>query len=199
MKVVIIDYKAGNTRSLQFALRRLGVDAVLSKDWGTIQAADRVFFPGVGAAGFAMTQLQKSGLDELIPTLTQPVLGICLGMQLLCMASDENAAQGLGVFDTRVTALPVAVGLKVPHMGWNQLQVENSRLLVNIPTASYFYFVHSYAVPVLDATTAECTHGHAFSAMLEKDNFYAVQFHPEKSGVLGAQLLSNFLRLGGTL
>ncbi len=195
MNVVIIDYKAGNTRSLQFALSRLGMKATLSKDWTTIKAADRVFFPGVGAAGFAMAQLRESGLETLIPTLTQPVLGICLGMQLLCTASDENSAAGLGVFDTRVTALPVAPGLKVPHMGWNQLQQENSCLLKGLPAAPYFYFVHSYAVPVVSATTAVCTHGQAFSALLEKDNFYAVQFHPEKSGAIGAQLLSNFLTL----
>lgn len=195
MKVVIIDYKAGNTRSLQFALSRLGVEAILSKDWATIQAADKVFFPGVGAAGFAMQQLKASGLEELIPQLTQPVLGICLGMQLLCKASEENAAQGLGIFDTIVQAIPPASGLKVPHMGWNQLQEENSPLLKGLPPSSYFYFVHSYAVPVVGNTTAQATHGQTFSAMLEKDNFYAVQFHPEKSGPVGAQLLANFLAL----
>lgn len=196
MKVVIIDYKAGNTRSLQFALSRLGFNAEVSKDWATIKAADRVFFPGVGAAGFAMQQLRESGLEELIPNLTQPVLGICLGMQLLCTASEENEAQGLGVFDATVNALPAAPGLKVPHMGWNPLQEEKSILLNGIPASTYFYFVHSYAVPILDSTTAQCTHGQAFSAMLERDNFYAVQFHPEKSGSMGAHLLSNFLGEG---
>jgi glutamine amidotransferase len=195
MKVVIIDYKAGNTRSLQFALSRLGVEAVLTKDWKLIQAADRVFFPGVGAAGFAMEQLRASGVDELIPTLTQPLLGICLGMQLLCNASEENNAQGLGVFDTTVQAIPPAPNLKVPHMGWNQLQAENSVLLQGLPPSAYFYFVHSYAVPVVEETAAVSTHGQPFSAMLEKDNFYAVQFHPEKSGPVGAQLLANFLAL----
>jgi glutamine amidotransferase len=195
MNIVIIDYKAGNTRSLQFALSRLGVNAQLSKDAATIQAADGVFFPGVGAAGFAMQQLQESGLDALLPTLKQPVLGICLGMQLLCTASEENAAKGLGVFDATVQALTPAPGLKVPHMGWNVLHNQNSTLLKGLPDAPYFYFVHSYAVPVLPQTTAQCTHGQAFSAMLEQGNFYAVQFHPEKSGYLGAQLLTNFLTL----
>ncbi len=195
MNVVIIDYKAGNTRSLQFALSRLGVNAQLSKDPATLRAADGVFFPGVGAAGFAMQQLRESGLDQVIPTLKQPVLGICLGMQLLCQASEENAAQGLGIFDTTVQAIPPALGLKVPHMGWNALQEQKSPLLKGLPDAPYFYFVHSYAVPVVAETTAQCTHGQPFSAMLERDNFYAVQFHPEKSGPLGAQLLTNFLTL----
>ncbi len=196
MNVVIIDYKAGNTRSVQFALARLGVAAQLRQEAAIIQAADRVIFPGVGAAGWAMEQLAARGLTAVIPALQQPVLGICLGMQLLCAHSEEGAVPGLGVFPTTVRALQPTPLYNVPHVGWNTLAGrQDSPLLKDIPNGSSFYFVHSYAVPTTDYTSAEAVHGSTFSAMLERDNFYATQFHPEKSGALGAKILENFMQL----
>lgn len=196
MKVVIIDYKAGNTRSVQFALARLGIEAQLSQDAAVIQAADRVIFPGVGAAGWAMEQLATRGLTTVIPALKQPVLGICLGMQLLCAHSEEGDVAGLGVFSTTVKALEPAPNYNVPHVGWNTLGGSQKSVLLNgIEEERAFYFVHSYAVPVEAYTTASTQHGTTFSAMLERDNFYATQFHPEKSGKLGAKVLENFIHL----
>lgn len=193
MNVTIIDYGAGNVRSVQFALERLGINAICSDDAETITHADKVIFPGVGQAGAAMEQLKKRNLDRLIPDLQQPVLGICLGMQLLCAWSEEGDTKGLGIFPERV--IRFEEHLKVPHMGWNALQQPDTGLFSGIDSDSYAYFVHSYYVPVHQYTIAGCTYGIPFSAALHKDNFYACQFHPEKSAAAGATLLQNFISL----
>ena len=192
MKVVIIDYGAGNIQSIRFALERLGATAVLSHDAEEIQKATHVIFPGVGEASSAMEKLCATGLDKVIPTLTQPVLGICLGMQLMCRSSEEGNTKGLGVFDTEV--LRFTTDLNVPHMGWNTVD-GSGNLFLNIPQNSHFYLVHSYYANVCNDTVASCTYDIPFSAALARDNFYGTQFHPEKSGGVGATLLQNFLNL----
>ncbi|MAP54882.1 imidazole glycerol phosphate synthase subunit HisH [Altibacter sp.] len=193
MKVVIIDYGTGNIQSLQFALKRLGVEAVLTTEANEIRKADKVFFPGVGAAGSAMDKLRLSGLDKVIPALTQPVLGICLGMQLLCAASEEGNTTGLGIFSENVIRFPSTV--KVPQMGWNTLHRLKGRLFQGIPENEFMYLVHSYYVPHCESATALTQYGVEYAAAIKKNNFYGVQFHPEKSAKAGAQLLDNFLRL----
>ena len=193
MDIIIIDYGAGNIQSIQFAFQRLGVTAVLSNNPEVIQAAEKVIFPGVGEASQAMTMLKQSKLDSLIPTLKQDVLGICLGMQLLCKHSEEGDTKGLGVFDVNVKRFSNAV--KVPHMGWNTINNFQSDLLINIPENSYMYAVHSYCANVGKHTIARSTYECKFSAALQSKNFYGVQFHPEKSSLDGAQLLQNFLNL----
>jgi glutamine amidotransferase len=195
MKVAIIDYNAGNTRSVQFALERLGVEPILSRDPLVLGAADKVIFPGVGAAGSTMAYLKETGLDVIIKNLKQPVLGICLGMQLLCEFSEEGNVEGLGIFPQKVKRFVVKEGLKVPHMGWNTLSCEAVPLMEGIESSSYVYFVHSYYAEMSPYTVATCTYGNRFSAALQKDNFYATQFHPEKSGSIGAQILKNFIAL----
>jgi len=192
MKVVIIDYGAGNIQSIRFALERLGAIAVLSHDAEEIQQATHVIFPGVGEASSAMEKLCATGLDKVIPTLTQPVLGICLGMQLMCRSSEEGNTKGLGVFDTEV--LRFTTDLNVPHMGWNTVD-GSGNLFLNIPQNSHFYLVHSYYANVCNDTVASCTYDIPFSAALARDNFFGTQFHPEKSGGVGATLLQNFLNL----
>jgi len=194
--VAIIDGGGANIASLLFALRRLGWDGVLTRDHGTIRAAERVILPGVGAAQAAMNKLRADGLDTLIPTLTQPLLGICLGMQLLFDASEEDDAQCLGIIEGKARRFTPAPGRPVPHMGWNRVeQTRNARLLDGIPDGSWFYFVHSYAVDVV-ATTTGCTdYGSNFTSVVRKANFMGTQFHPERSGKQGAALLDNFLRL----
>ena len=192
MKVVIIDYGAGNIQSILFALERLGATAVLSHDAEEIQQATHVIFPGVGEASSAMEKLRATGLDKVIPTLTQPVLGICLGMQLMCNHSEEGNTKGLGVFDTEV--LRFTTDLNVPHMGWNTVEGKGV-LFQNIDHNSHFYLVHSYYANVCNDTVASCTYDIPFSAALARDNFYGTQFHPEKSGGVGATLLQNFLNL----
>lgn len=192
MKVVIIDYGAGNIQSIRFALDRLGATAVLSHDAEEIQKATHVIFPGVGEASSAMEKLCATGLDKVIPTLSQPVLGICLGMQLMCRSSEEGNTKGLGVFDTEV--LRFKTDLNVPHMGWNTVD-GSGNLFLNIPQNSHFYLVHSYYANVCNDTVASCTYDIPFSAALARDNFYGTQFHPEKSGGVGATLLQNFLNL----
>jgi len=192
MKVVIIDYGAGNIQSIRFALERLGAIAVLSHDAEEIQQATHVIFPGVGEASSAMEKLCATGLDKVIPTLTQPVLGICLGMQLMCRSSEEGNTKGLGVFDTEV--LRFTTDLNVPHMGWNTVD-GSGKLFLNIPQNSHFYLVHSYYANVCNDTVASCTYDIPFSAALARDNFFGTQFHPEKSGGVGATLLQNFLNL----
>ncbi len=190
--IAIIDYGAGNIRSVQNALQRLNVDSILTHDIETLRQADKVIFPGVGEASFAMEQLRKQQLDELIPTLTQPVLGICLGMQLLCNFSDEGWTKTLGVFNTNVKAFkPI---LNVPHMGWNSLSMQESELFQGIYPTDDFYFVHSYYAEVCDETIATCDYILPFSAALQKDNFFGVQFHPEKSADIGTALIQNFLK-----
>ncbi len=192
MKVVIIDYGAGNIQSIRFALERLGAIAVLSHDAEEIQQATHVIFPGVGEASSAMEKLCATDLDKVIPTLTQPVLGICLGMQLMCRSSEEGNTKGLGVFDTEV--LRFTTDLNVPHMGWNTVD-GSGNLFLNIPQNSHFYLVHSYYANVCNDTVASCTYDIPFSAALARDNFFGTQFHPEKSGGVGATLLQNFLNL----
>ena len=193
MNVIIIDYRAGNIQSIQFAFQRLGVHAKLSNSVDEILKADKVIFPGVGEASQAMKMLKKSKLDLLIPNLKQDVLGICLGMQLLCNHSEEGDTQGLGIFDVDVKRFSDAV--KVPHMGWNTIQNLQSGLLMGIPENSYMYSVHSYYANTGNQTIACSQYEHEFSAALQSDNFYGVQFHPEKSSKDGAQLLQNFLNL----
>jgi imidazole glycerol-phosphate synthase subunit HisH len=194
MKTVIIKYNAGNVQSVMYALDRLGASYTLTDDEETIRAADKVIFPGVGEASTAMTYLRQRGLDRLIPSLTQPVLGTCVGMQLMCRYSEENDTPCMGIFDIDVRRFPASVG-KVPHMGWNSLHSLRGPLAEGLPPESYVYFVHSYAADVCAHTTAVCDYGHAFSAMLQRDNFYAAQFHAEISGNVGQRILENFLKV----
>jgi glutamine amidotransferase len=195
MRVAILDYNAGNTRSVQFALERLGVEPILTRDPVVLAGVDKVIFPGVGAAGATMTYLEEMGLDVIIKNLKQPVLGICLGMQLLCAFSEEGNVAGLGIFPQKVKRFVAKEGLKVPHMGWNTLSCEEVPLMAGIEAGSYVYFVHSYYAEMSPYTVASCTYGNCFSAALQKDNFYGTQFHPEKSGSIGAQILENFIAL----
>ena len=195
-RVVIIPSCGSNLSSLQFALERLGADVPLSEDPERIRAASHVILPGVGAAAPGMARLAAAGLVELIPTLTQPVLGICLGMQLLFARSEEEDTPCLGVIDAQVRRFPPSPDLPVPHMGWNELDVVGtSPLLVGVPSGSYAYFVHSYAAPPGDYTRALTVYGQAFSAVIEQRNFFGTQFHPERSSRVGAQILFNFLKI----
>ena len=191
--VAIIDYDAGNVRSLQFALERLGVESVLTADSEVIKTAEKVIFPGQGAAGSAMEKLQQTGLDQLIPSLQQPVLGICLGMQLLCDATEEGDVKGLGIVSGKVIRFSDQV--KVPQMGWNTISKLQTTLFKGIKEEDFMYLVHSYYVPLLPETIAQSDYDGAYSVALQKDNFYGVQFHPEKSSIAGSQLLQNFLAL----
>lgn len=193
MKLAIINYGAGNIQSLKFALTRLGVEAVLTSDVDEICAADKVIFPGVGEASSAMAKLRLSGLDSLIPTLKQPVLGICLGMQLLCESSEEGNTQGLGIFNTPV--LKFTEDVKVPQIGWNQIYNLKSDLFKGIQEKEYMYLVHSFYVPRNVCEIAVTDYGVSYATALQKDNFYGVQFHPEKSSKAGAQIIKNFLEL----
>lgn len=196
MKVAIVKYNAGNVCSVDYALRRLGVEACLTADAEELQKADKVIFPGVGEAGTTMTYLRASGLDGVIRSLRQPVLGICLGMQLMCSHSEEGNAQGLGIFDVDVRRFqPRQHEDKIPHMGWNTLSDLKGSLFEGLGEEEYVYFVHSYFVPVCEGTAAVTHYIHPFSAALQKNNFYATQFHPEKSGRVGEQILRNFLAL----
>lgn len=193
MEIVIIDYGAGNVKSVQYALNRLGINPILSEDKEVILKADKVIFPGVGSAGAAMKQLQEDGLVNVIPQLKQPVLGVCLGMQLMCNHSQEGDTKGLGIFDVDVVKF---VGEeKIPHMGWNDLENLQSSIYNNFPINNQVYFVHSYYVPVIPETTATCNYILPFSASIQKNNFYAFQFHPEKSSTAGEILLQNFLNI----
>lgn len=194
MKVAIIKYNAGNIRSMAFALERLQVDYSITDDLEEIQKSDKVIFPGVGEASTTMKYLQENKLDLLIKNLKQPVLGVCLGMQLLCRHSEENNTPCLGIFDEEVKKFDSLNGQKVPHMGWNSLSLENSWLDEQLENV-HVYFVHSYYVPVNAFTSAVTNYGHPFSAALQKNNFYAVQFHPEKSSKEGERVLQSFLRI----
>lgn len=193
MKAAIIKYNAGNIRSVDFALKRLGVDAVITDDHDLIRSADKVIFPGVGEASTTMQYLKARGLDVLIRSLRQPVLGICLGLQLMCASSEEGPAECIGIFDLRVRRFEP--GMKVPHMGWNSIEEIRGRLISTELCGRYAYFVHSYYAPVGEHTSAVTNYINPFSAALEKDNFYATQFHPEKSGSVGETILKSFLRL----
>ncbi len=194
--VAIIDSGGANIASLQFALQRLGAESRLTADTDELLAAPRILLPGVGAAADAMQRLHTLGIAELIPTLRQPVLGICLGMQLLFERSEEGDTRCLGILPGHVRRFPVRAGLPVPHMGWNQLRpARSSALLRGIEAGDYVYFVHSYAAPVAAATLASCDYGGEFSAVVAHGNFYGTQFHPERSATVGARLLANFLEL----
>ncbi|RMZ60098.1 imidazole glycerol phosphate synthase subunit HisH [Chryseobacterium nematophagum] len=191
--IAIIKYNGGNVSSVQNALNRLGVDSIITDDPDLIQRADKVIFPGVGEASSTMKVLKEKGLDQIIPQLKQPVLGICLGMQLMCKNNEEGGTVGLGIFDINVKKFPP--GNLVPHMGWNSISGFKSPLFSDMEEDDTLYFVHSYYCEISTETTSVCDYILPFSATLQKDNFYAMQFHPEKSGKIGNNLLRNFLKL----
>lgn len=194
MNVVIIRYNAGNIFSVENALKRVGIEPVITSDKELIRKADKIIFPGVGEASSTMLHLKKSGLDQLIPELKQPVLGICLGMQVMCSHSEEGNVDCLGIFDAEVKRfIPQSKEDKVPHMGWNNLMNTRSAIFDTSIEDQFVYFVHSYYVPLNKHTAAMTNYILPFSAALSKDNFYATQFHPEKSGAIGEQILNNFL------
>lgn len=193
LKIVIINYGAGNIQSIKFAIERLGFTAVLSDNVEEIKSADKVIFPGVGEASSAMKKLRESKLDALVPTLKQPVLGICLGMQLMCNSTAEGNTQGLGIFE--VDVIKFSNKVKVPQIGWNQINNLKSDLFNDISNNAHIYLVHSFYVPICKDTIAESEYDIRYSAALCKDNFYGTQFHPEKSSVIGEQILKNFIAL----
>jgi glutamine amidotransferase len=191
--IVIIDYGAGNIKSIDFAFKRLGVETTLSNNIEDITKADKVIFPGVGEASSAMRMLCENNLDKLIPQLEQPVLGICLGMQLLCNYSEEGDTKGLGVFDVDIKRFNS--DLKVPQMGWNTIYDLKSKLFNTINNDEFMYLVHSYYAELCDDTISKTNYGFEYSTALKNNNFYGVQFHPEKSGIFGEQILDNFLKI----
>ena len=199
MNIVIIKYNAGNIESVNNALTRLAVNAEITADHEKIKNADKVIFPGVGEASTTMEYLRAHGLDKLIVSLKQPVLGICLGLQLMCSHSEENDTKCLGIFDEKVIRFVPEPGkefiTKVPHMGWNAITNLKSAIFSKETENQYVYFVHSYFAGIGEHTIATCNYINNFSAALQKDNFYATQFHPEKSGTVGAQILKNFINL----
>ncbi|MCZ4060757.1 imidazole glycerol phosphate synthase subunit HisH [Pantoea sp. LMR881] len=196
MNVVILDTGCANLSSVKWAIERLGYTPDVSRDPDVVLRADKLFLPGVGTAQAAMNQLEERDLIELVKACTQPVLGICLGMQLLGRGSDESGGiSTLGIIDEPVSLMDTQ-GLPLPHMGWNQITAKaGNHLFRDIAEDSYFYFVHSYAMPVNACTIAQCHYGLPFTAAVQKDNFFGVQFHPERSGKAGAQLLKNFLEM----
>lgn len=194
--IAIVKYNAGNIFSVYCALKRLGYEAVLTDDPEVLRKADKVVFPGVGEAGAAMEHLNANGLADVIRSLKQPVLGICIGMQLLCRHSEESDVDCLGIFDTDIVKFnPSDPELKVPQMGWNQINALKTDLFKDVKPGSYVYYVHSYHAQICPYTIAETDYDGNYSAALHKDNFYATQFHPEKSGSVGEQILKNFLEL----
>jgi glutamine amidotransferase len=196
MSVVLVDAGGTNIGSVRFALQRLGVDAALTSDAAAIRAADKVILPGVGAAGPGMARLRELGLVELMRSLTQPVLGVCLGMQLLCERSEEGDVDCLGVVPATVSRFVEQPGLRVPHMGWNRLQRQREHaLLAGLGSEDWAYFVHSYAVPDGDYALATTDYGGSFASVITRGNFHGMQFHPERSAKVGARLLKNFLEL----
>lgn len=196
MELTIIKYNAGNIQSVLYALERIGVEAVVTDDTERIRQSDKVIFPGVGEASSAMRYLQERKLDQLICELTQPVLGICLGMQLMCRFSEENATTCLGIFDEDVKLFNTTdPGFKIPQIGWNTIYDLKTPLFKNIPEDSYCYFVHSYFASQGGHTIATTNYIQPYSSALHKNNFYGVQFHPEKSATVGEQILHNFLEL----
>lgn len=200
MKLTIIDTGCANLSSVKMAIQRLGVEPIVSCDAADIKSADKLILPGVGTAKAAMRNLQERKLVDLIREAKQPLLGFCLGMQMLAQSSEESMSgeadiQCLGIIPGKVKLMKVG-DLRLPHMGWNQIEHDGTHPLFNgIPSGSYFYFVHSYALEVTEATLARCDYGSPFSAVVGKDNFFGAQFHPERSGKLGAQLIRNFLEM----
>jgi glutamine amidotransferase len=194
-KIAVVKYNAGNIRSMSCALARLGIDPIVTDDAKILAEADKVIFPGVGEASSAMRYLRKRGLDTVLTSLRQPFLGVCLGLQLMCSHSEEHDTDCLGIFKEDVRLF--GRELKVPHMGWNTLTEMSGPLFSGIPDQSYVYFVHSYYVSKGPETVASCDYGLRFSASVSRNNFYGVQFHPEKSGDVGQQILKNFLSLHG--
>lgn len=197
MKIAIVKYQAGNVQSVLFALNRLGIEPIWTDNPEEIAAADKVILPGVGQAGVAMKSLQDNGIAESIPTLKQPLLGICIGMQLLCSSSEENDTACLGVFDQEIVKFQNkgVSQLKIPQIGWNQIQSLSGPLFKGVDENAYVYFVHSYYARQSAYSIALSDYGQTFSAALSKDNFFGVQFHTEKSGTVGEQILNNFLEL----
>ena len=195
MQIAVVDYKGGNVQSVLFALERLGATAVLTADPEVLHKADKVLFPGEGEASSAMSALRATGLDLILPTLVQPFLGICLGMQLLGLHSEENDTSMLGVLPFIVRRFVPDGAHKVPHMGWNDLQAMHGPLFAGLSAADHVYFVHSYYAPVGPYTTAQAMHPAPFSAAVQHHNFHGVQFHTEKSGAVGTRILANFLAL----
>ena len=193
--IAIIDYKMGNLRSVENALHRLGADFVVTADASVIRRADRVLLPGVGHCGEAMRRLRAAGLDTVIPSLRQPVLGICVGLQVMCRDSQEGDTQCLGIFDSHVRRFQPAPDLKVPHMGWNQIGNLERKLFTGLQGGEFVYYVHSYYPTLCPDTIAATHYGTLFSAALKYENFYGTQFHPEKSGDVGERILHNFLAL----
>lgn len=193
MKVAIVKYNAGNIQSVKFALNRIGIEPDVTDDPEGLKNADKVIFPGVGEASTAMRYLKEKNLNKLIPELQQPVLGICLGLQLMCASSEENNTEGMGIFSLKVNMFPK--GKKIPQMGWNTLENLKGELFRGIREGAYVYFVHSYYAPESENTIATTDYIVKYSSALQKDNFYAVQFHPEKSGPVGAMILENFINL----
>jgi|TARA_B110000259_G_scaffold31543_1_gene34600 glutamine amidotransferase len=193
MKVVIIKYNAGNVQSLEFALNRLGIDPLVTDDHEEIQQADKIIFPGQGEARSAMNYLKDKKLDRVLTQLRQPVLGICLGMQLMCSHTEENDTACLGIMDAKVKRFEGS--FKIPHMGWNNITQLSGVLFAEIKEQDYLYFVHSYYVNICEQTMAQAKYGNNFSVALQKNNFYAIQPHPEKSADCGIQILDNFLKI----
>ena len=195
MDVAIVDYGAGNVFSVATALERLGAQVAVTADEKKILDASRVVFPGVGQASAAMEHLKDTGLDRLIPRLTQPVLGICLGMQLMCDSTEEGDTAGLGIFPLAVERFPEGpVKLKIPHMGWNTVERLRSGLFAELDDGAWMYFVHSYFVPDSEFTAARTVYGEPFASAVVRDNFFGCQFHPEKSSAAGRRVLENFLK-----
>jgi len=192
-KTAIIDYGAGNVQSVKNALLRLGYPSVITNDAAVIRQAERVIFPGVGHAQAAMKNLNATGLDSLIPTLKQPVLGICLGLQLMCGYCEEGQIQGLGIFDVDVKKFDAS--MKIPQIGWNRIENLKSDVFKGIKEKEFMFLVHSYYIPLNDACISTTTYGVKYASAMQKDNFHGVQFHPEKSSKAGGEILNNFLKL----
>ncbi len=196
MKVAVIKYNAGNVQSVLFAMKRLGFDAIITDDHEVLQQADKVIFPGVGNARAAMDSLKAKGLDEILPKLQQPVLGICVGMQLLCNSSEENNTKGLGIINLEVKKfIANSNDFKVPHMGWNQIYHNSSPLFDGVKQGANVYYVHSYYAECGKETIARTNYINDFSGVINRDNFYGVQFHTEKSSEVGDKILLNFMNL----
>lgn len=192
--IAVVDYDTGNLRSVENLLTKLGEEYIVTSDIEAIKNAEKVLLPGVGEASSAMAKLRERSLDEVIPVLTQPVLGICIGVQLMCRISEEGNTKCMGIFDTDVVRFKDKA-LKIPHMGWNTIENLSSPLFDGIDEGSYIYYVHSFAPQICSQAVATTTYGVEFSAALNKNNFFGTQFHPEKSGVIGEKIVANFLKM----